>query len=228
MTEFEKAASADETAPVPLAGFGRFLSRSRFIVIIAVVAVLLMAVTLFLLGSLQALVSLRDAWQAAFRGQTETGELTVQSLEIVATMLKAVVFYLVGVGLYSLFIAPLNITVALGIESLNDLESKLISVVVVIMATTFLEHFIRWQKPMEILQFGGAFALVVIALVLFQGTGRRADASHGGHDKKAQEHAQHEMYHTSHEHLPVKDNPGEDAGDDDSTDERIQKKQDGA
>ena len=44
----------------------------------------------------------------------------------------------IGVGLYSLFIAPLNLTVSLGVETLSDLESKVLSVVVVIMAVTFL------------------------------------------------------------------------------------------
>ena len=51
-------------------------------------------------------------------------ELTVEFLEIVSLMLKAVVFYLIGVGLWSLFVAPLNITVSLGVRTLSDLEAK--------------------------------------------------------------------------------------------------------
>lgn len=195
--------TSHEAAPVPLEGFGRALSRSRFIVIVAVVAVMAVAVTLFLLGSLQAAVSLRDAWRAAFVGQTETSELTVQSLEIVGTMLKAVVFYIVGVGLYSLFIAPLNITVALGIESLTDLESKLLSVVVVIMATTFLEHFVRWQNPLETLQFGASLALVVLALVAFQANGHRNREGKKSDDPREQRRARHELFHTGREHMPA-------------------------
>src|SRR5690606_10540249 len=82
--------------------------------------------------------------------------------------LKAVIFYIIGVGFYSLFVSPLNITVALGMESLSDLESKVISVVVVILGLTFLEHFILWNDPLATLQFGAAAALVVVALVLFE------------------------------------------------------------
>jgi hypothetical protein len=36
------------------------------------------------------------------------------------------------------------------------------------MAVTFLEHFIQWREPLETLQFGGALALAVAALMLFQ------------------------------------------------------------
>ena len=43
-----------------------------------------------------------------------------------------------------------------------------VSVVIVILGVTFLEHFIRWEQPMETLQFGAGMALAVGVLVLFQ------------------------------------------------------------
>ena len=125
-------------------------------------------------------------------------------------MLKAVVFYLVGVGLYSLFIAPLNITVALGVETLTDLESKVLSVIVVIMATTFLEHFIQWKEPLQTLQFGAALALVVVALVLFQSFSHRAKEDQKSHNPDVQVRAQQEMFHTERAHHEIK--PDEVAG----------------
>jgi uncharacterized membrane protein YqhA len=50
---------------------------------------------------------------------------------------------------------------------LTDLGSKVLSVVVVIMGTTFLEHFIQWKKPLETLQFGTALTLVIADFGLF-------------------------------------------------------------
>ena len=192
-----------ESAPVPLASLGRLISQSRFIVLIAVLAVMLVAVSLFLLGSWQAVIGLRNAWVSAFTGDMSTKSLTVSFLETVTIMLKAVVFYLIGVGLYSLFIAPLNITVAMGIESLTDLESKVISVVIVILATTFLEHFILWEKPGETLQFAGSLALVVVSLVLFEHISHRIDTNSKGEKPNAQANARREMFHTEHEHQEV-------------------------
>lgn len=150
--------------------FSELIGRTRFVVLIAVIAVLLVAFSLFLQGTLLALVTIYETWRETFeRGiASQSGTLAVEFLEVVGTMLKAVVFYLIGVGLYSLFIKPLNLTSALGVESLSDLEQKVVSVVIVILGVTFLEHFIRWEEPVETLYFAGALALAGGALVFFQ------------------------------------------------------------
>lgn len=152
----------------PPTPFSRFIGQSRFIVLLAVISVLLVAVALFLLGVIQAVTGIWGAVTAVAGRHFEATTLTIQFLEIVSTMLKAVVFYIIGVGLYSLFIAPLNLTVSLGVETLNDLEDKIVSVVIVILAVTFLEHFVHWDQPLETLEFGAALAVVVGALVFFQ------------------------------------------------------------
>ncbi len=150
--------------------FSEVIGRTRFVVLIAVIAVLLVAFSLFLQGTLLALTTIYETWRGTFDDGigSQSGTLAVEFLEVVSTMLKAVVFYIIGVGLYSLFITPLNLTSALGVESLSDLEQKIISVVIVILGVTFLEHFIRWEEPLETLYFAGAFALAGGALVLFQ------------------------------------------------------------
>lgn len=152
----------------PMDRLGRVLGRTRFVVLLGVFAVLLLSITLFIVGAVQAASSIWHAISAALGGKLPAAEFTVELLEVVATMLKAVVFYLVGVGLYSLFISPLNLPEALGIATLNDLETKIVSVVIVILAITFLEHFILWQEPVTTMQLGLTMAVVVAALVLFQ------------------------------------------------------------
>ncbi len=174
--------------------FSRAIGRSRFVVIVAVIAVMLVAISFFLLGALQAVIAVWNAWSGVPQGDFGGNDLTVEFLEIVSVMLKAVVFYIIGVGLYSLFIAPLNLTISLGVETLNDLEDKVISVVIVIMAITFLEHFITWQSPLETLQFGAALALVVSSLVFFQLYSHRAKEDQQRHHQGAQARAQREMF----------------------------------
>ncbi|GGR71172.1 hypothetical protein GCM10008959_36120 [Deinococcus seoulensis] len=150
--------------------FSELIGRTRFVVLIAVIAVLLVSFSLFLQGTLLALHTIYDSWQETFRMgiASQQGSIAVEFLEIVSTMLKAVVFYLIGVGLYSLFITPLNLTSALGVESLADLEQKVVSVIIVILGVTFLEHFVRWEKPLDTLYFAGSLALAGGALVFFQ------------------------------------------------------------
>ena len=140
----------------PLAGFGRLIGRSRYLVLIAVIAVLLVSLTLFLLGALNAFTVTWKAWRQAYAfGDFASTDLLIEILAVIDVMLRAVVFYIVGVALYSLFIAPLNLTAALGVESLVDLETKVISVVIVILAIAFLEHFVRWENSADTLYFCG-------------------------------------------------------------------------
>ncbi len=54
---------------------------------------------------------------------------------------------------------------ALGVKTLSDLEAKIISVVIVILAVSFMEHFIAERGAMTVLISAAALALVVISLV---------------------------------------------------------------
>ncbi|MEX0805921.1 MAG: hypothetical protein WD688_21780 [Candidatus Binatia bacterium] len=68
-----------------------------------------------------------------------------------------------------------------GVETLNDLETKVVSVVVVILAVRFLEEFVSGKQALEILQYGGALAVTVAALVLFQFYNHRAKEDQQAH-----------------------------------------------
>jgi uncharacterized membrane protein YqhA len=152
----------------PEAPLARVVGQTRFVVLLAVAAVLLVAIALFVLGAVMAVAAVWSASQTVLRGDLGSTSLTVQFLEIVSVMLKAVIFYIVGVGFYSLFITPLNLPLALGMETLHDLEAKVVSAIVVIMSVTFLEHFIIWEQPSELVPMGFMLAVVVLALVAFQ------------------------------------------------------------
>lgn len=193
-----------ENAKVPFAAFGRFIGRSRYVVLIVVVAVLLVSLSLFLLGTIDALQTIYKAWRGLFAaGDTGGTELVIEFLAVIGIMLRAVVFYLIGVGLYSLFIAPLNLTAALGVETLGDLESKVISVVVVILAVTFLQHFIRWEDSVAMMQNGLTMAAVIASLTLFQFIGQRAKEFAKQNAPDTTKRAQAEMFHKDREQRVV-------------------------
>ena len=177
--------------------FARLIGRSRIVVVVAVVAVLLCAFSLFLLGAFLAAEAIWQAWGGVIGGEEESTEVTIRFLEIVTVMLKAVFFYLIGVGLYSLFISPLNVTVALGVETLNDLETKVISIVIVIMAVSFLERFIERRDPMEVLLTAGALGIGTAALVFFKiYTNKEGEEARRRRDQEA---ARVDMFEREHE-----------------------------
>jgi uncharacterized membrane protein YqhA len=184
---------------------GAIIGRSRYVVIIAVVAVIALSVSLFLLGTVSAVRTIVGAWTGLLmRGDTGGTELVVETLSIIGVMLRAVVFYIIGVGLYSLFIKPLNLTTALGMETLADLEAKVISVVVVMLAVRFLQQFMQWQQPVETAYFGLTMAAVIGALVLFQLNGRKAKEFAKQNSPDVAKRAQKEMFEEDKEHREIK------------------------
>lgn len=187
-----------------LENLGNIIGRSRYVVLVAVVAVLLVSLSLFLLGTIGAAKSIYNSWsEFYFQGEAGSTKQIVESLSIIGVMLRAVVFYIIGVGLYSLFIAPLNLTTALGMESLSDLEVKVISVVVVILAVKFLQEFVKWEQPLEIAYFGGTLAAVVAALVLFQWNSRRSKEFSKEHSPDVAKRAQKEMFENDNEQRAI-------------------------
>lgn len=188
-----------------LESLGNFIGRSRYVVLVAVVAVMLVSLSLFLLGTIGAAKLIYSSWmEFALYGEAGSTEQIVESLSIIGVMLRAVVFYIIGVGLYSLFIAPLNLTTALGMESLSDLEVKVISVVIVILAIKFLQEFVKWNQQLEIAYFGGTLAVVVAALVLFQWNSRNAKEFSKEHAPDVAKRAQKEMFEKDEEHREIK------------------------
>lgn len=188
-----------------LTSIGMVLGKSRFVVLIAVLAVMLIALSLFLLGTIEAGTAIWRAWSKMLNGELHAADLTVEFLEIVTVMMKAVVFYLIGVGLFSLFITPLNVTVALGVMTLSDLEEKVINVIVVILSVTFLQHFIRWEKPLDTLYYGGSLAAVVVALMLFQHFRHKVRLDQKQERPNTQAKAQQEMFEKDEERHHVTD-----------------------
>jgi uncharacterized membrane protein YqhA len=188
-----------------VSGIGAWLGRTRFVVLIAVAAVMLIALSLFLLGTVEAFRSIWNAWDKMFSGKLNAAYLTVEFLEVVTVMMKAVVFYLIGVGLFSLFISPLNVTVALGVLTLSDLEEKIINVIVVILSVTFLQHFILWVDPLQTMYNAASLAMVVIALMLFQHFRQRVREDQKKESPNIQAKAQKEMFEKDEEKHHITD-----------------------
>ena len=201
--ERNASTSTTQRHPTPSAPLAEWIGRSRFVVLIAVVSVLLISMSLFVLGAAMAVQGIWVAAQAILAGEMASSSITVSLLEVVSVLLKGVVFYLIGVGFYSLFIAPLNVAAALGITTFNDLEIKVVSVIIVIMGITFLEHFIRWDQAVETFLFAISLGVVVAALVFFQKQSHR-EAIEGEHEQASlRVRAQQNLFHEDQEEREV-------------------------
>jgi uncharacterized membrane protein YqhA len=88
--------------------------------------------------------------------------------------------YLIGatalisaIGFYELFIADIDrdrpglLPDWLAMEDLNDLKSRVISMIVLVLSVSFVEQAVDSPDGLYILEFGGAVTLIIVALTVF-------------------------------------------------------------
>jgi uncharacterized membrane protein YqhA len=146
----------------------QFINITQYVVILATLSVVLIAVTIFILTSIHSCFVIARTWTALDHATVVKPEFFLTALEIINGMLKGVIFYIIGIGYFSLFIRPLPLCSRIGVTSLHDLEKKLVSVIILIMSVKFLEHFTHWHNPTKNFLLGVAMAIVIAALVAFQ------------------------------------------------------------
>lgn len=157
------ASSLLEERPWPVRVTGSFVSR---IIILPVVATMLAALALMLYGVGQTWHYIDGLFFAAERLHGE--EALLHAIEIVDLFLLATVVQVVSLGLYQLYFKQdLAVPKWLKIETLDDLKSKLVGVVITVLAVFFLGQAVVWQGGVDILYLGGAVAVMIAALTYF-------------------------------------------------------------
>lgn len=145
----------------------RLLSSSLYLIAVAVVGLILAAATLILYGAAAAVVTVVEAVTDGGIGTDGVKQLTVDFLQLTDAFLLGAVLLIVAIGLYELFIEPdLPVPAWLKVRDLDELKGKLIGVITVLLAVTFLPHVVDWDGRATILQAGLAVAAVITALAL--------------------------------------------------------------
>jgi uncharacterized membrane protein YqhA len=108
------------------------------------------------------------ATKADFSGKT-TKLAALSVIEIIDLFLIATVAYITAVGLYKLFIGKIDVKtpMRLKIDNLQDLENKIIGVIVAALSVAFLGHAAGGDEASQLLNFGGGIAVVIVALAFF-------------------------------------------------------------
>ena len=143
----------------------RILANSRYLIIIAVLATFLAAVALLVYGGLTVFRVIYEMFASSQFTTTEAKHFSVEFIEIIDLFLLGTVLYIVSLGLYELFIDEKLVTPHwLVITDLDDLKGKLLGVIIVLLAVTFLGNGVTWDGSQSILWLGLATGLVLLAL----------------------------------------------------------------
>jgi uncharacterized membrane protein YqhA len=151
------------------------LASSRYLVVVAIVGIFLSSIAVFIYGGITVISVIFDAFSHVFIIDG-VKRLEIEAIELIDLFLLGAVLYITSLGLYELFIDEgLPMPRWLVVTSLDDLKERLIGVVIVLLAVTFLGYVVNWDGTTTILELGVAVGLVIFALA-FLLSGR---SSHG-------------------------------------------------
>ena len=160
--------------------FESLLWNSRFVVLTAVIASLLVAFAMFYMASVDAyfmISHLGEYLSADLTGEARSDfrtETVTHVVEIIDGYLLATVLLIFSLGLYELFISKIEQAESaetesvLAIHSLDDLKTRLGRVILMILIVNFFEHAISmdFHGPLDLLALAAGIALIGVTLYL--------------------------------------------------------------
>lgn len=146
----------------------RILAKSRYLMLIAVLGSFAASVTLLIYGAAETVSTIVYALNSGSVSSENSKKLVLSFIEVVDLFLLATVFYITALGLYELFIDErIKVPDWLEIHTIDDLKTKLTSVIVVVLSVLFLSEVVKWNGMTNILPLGASIALIIASLTYF-------------------------------------------------------------
>ena len=148
----------------------RIMGLTRYAVFVPAISSIIGALLLMAQGSWAMLMAVIDSVSNGY-GLKET---IVEVLTAVDAILLGTVLLVIGYGLYELFIdADLDVPQWLRVYDLDDLKSKLIGVVVAIVAVVFVGVFVDSNRASDVISYGVGAGALVVGLAIFAFTTKK-------------------------------------------------------
>ena len=145
-------------------GMRKVLGLTRYAVVVPAIASMIGALLLMAQGSIAMVFVVVDA----IGQMTPLKESIVEVLTAIDAILLGTVLLVIGYGLYELFIdTEIQVPQWLQVNDLDDLKSKLIGVVVAIIAVVFVGVFVDSNRADEVISYGLGAGALVLALAVF-------------------------------------------------------------
>lgn len=147
-----------------------FINLGRYFVAVASIVTIFASGFLIFAGIWKLFNGLPEIVNLLFLQKEFDVELPVIFISAIDSFMVAVVMFVLGIGLYKLFVdenMPLNSLKWFVIYDLYDLKEKLIATSVVVLLITFVKKIVTWKNPVETMYFGGSIAIVIMAITFF-------------------------------------------------------------
>jgi uncharacterized membrane protein YqhA len=150
----------------------KILGLTRYAVFVPAIASIVGALLLMVQGSIEIV-------QVAIKAVTDPTNLKLTIVEVltaVDAILLGTVLLVIGYGLYELFIdSEIEVPLWLRVEDLDDLKSKLIGVVVAIVAVVFVGVFVDSNRAGDVISYGVGAGALVLGLAVFAYASKKED-----------------------------------------------------
>jgi uncharacterized membrane protein YqhA len=143
------------------------LAGSRYLIIISVLGTLVGSIIVLGYGAITVVgVLIHIFFVRNIFTTDDVKVVAASSVELIDLFLLSTILYIVSLGLYKLFIdSKLPLPGWLEIADLNDLKERILGVILVLLAISFLGYVVEWQfGDYSILALGIAIGLVLFAL----------------------------------------------------------------
>ena len=150
----------------------KILGLTRYAVVVPAIASIIGALLLMGQGSIEMVFVVIEALSE----NASLKETIVEVLTAVDAILLGTVLLVIGYGLYELFIdADIDVPMWLRVNDLDDLKSKLIGVVVAIVAVVFVGVFVDSNRSAEVISYGVGAGALVVGLAVFAWASKRSE-----------------------------------------------------
>ncbi|CAL1242014.1 YqhA family protein [Candidatus Methylocalor cossyra] len=146
----------------------QMLALTRYLVLLAVLGTLVGSIGLVLYEMLVVGRIVVDVAGESTLSTRSAKNLAVELIGTIDVFLIAIAAYVTSLGLYLLFVDDtVPLPKWLVIHNLDDLKYNLVSVVIAVLAVLFLREAVIWDGSRNLLDFGVAVAVIILALTVF-------------------------------------------------------------
>lgn len=136
----------------------------RFLNYVAVAAVLILGISVLYFSLFETFHAVKEI----FTKSAGEEEVILRTLHAVDLILLGIILFIMGSGLYELFISPLEkLPTWLRIKDLDQLKSMLIKVIIVVIGVSFTGKVVTWKGETDMMGYGIAVGAVTAALSYF-------------------------------------------------------------
>lgn len=147
----------------------KFLAACRYLLLIPVLGCIIMTAGTVVMGLGRIVTSVKRLVALGGFSPKASKLVSIAVIEIIDLFLVGTIAYITAIGLYKLFIdkKKIEFPMRIKIKSLNDLENKIVGVIIAALAVAFLGNAASAENYTSILYYGGGIAMVIVALTIF-------------------------------------------------------------